>query len=149
MAKGKGEAYDLYVAETEPTEPSTATGYNLVGFALDQNFNASRDLIEAADKETGGDQEYIPGRRSQTIEGTFHLDSSYQNDAGQNVLWKNSQGSTTEQEIYFLLTGKSGDQQFRGKGLVEELDITFPDQDMIEISLTMQIEDGFVREAAA
>jgi len=149
MPKGKGEDYSLYVSTSEPATATDISNYNLIGFAMDHNLNLSQDLIEAADKDTGGDMEYVPGRREQTVEGTFHLEKTHgstDGDQGQEVLFDNVQNTTSGDELYFLLTDNvTGHRQYHGRGIVEELDITFPDQDMIEVSLTFQIAGGITR----
>lgn len=151
MAKGKGEDYSLYLSEDDPTpNEDQINQYDLIGFAQEHNLDFSRDLIEAADKDTGGDMEYIAGRREQTIDGTFHLDKEYANDSGQESLWNNIQETTSNDHVWFLLTDNvTGNQQYYGKVLVEEMSVSFPDQDMIEIDATLQVTGGLSRNAVS
>lgn len=152
MAKGKGEDYLLYLSEDDPGSNNyqDVNEYDLIGCALEHNLAFSRDLIEAANKDTAGDMEYIPGRREQTIEGTFHLDREYAKDSGQESLWNNIQENTTEDHVWFLLTDNiTGNQEYWGKALVEDLDVSFPDQDMIEIDATLQVDGGLSRAAVS
>lgn len=152
MAKGKGQDYALYLSEDDPgsSNYTNISQYDLVGFATEHSLNFSKDLIEAANKDSSGDQEYVPGRRTQTIEGTFHLDKAHAGDSGQESLWNNIQDNTSNQHVWFLLTDNvSGNQEYYGKALVEELDVTFPDQDMIELSATLQVDSGLSRDAVS
>lgn len=155
MPKDQGQDYALYVSKTAPADGSKGdpSEYDLVGFAAENSISIDRELIEAANKESGGDMEYVSGRRTPTIEGTFHLDVQYGNNAGQQAILdelnKDSSSDDSADELYFLLTDNvTGHTQFYGVCLTETAEVTMPDQDMIELSTTLQVQNGVTIEAA-
>jgi hypothetical protein len=148
MPKDQGTDYGLYLAQSQPGDVSTIAGYNLVGFATEHSLNFDKNLIESADKDTSGDMTYVSGRRTPTVEGTFHLDVQEGNDAGQQDIYENIQKDTNSR-LYFLLTDDvAGHLQFYGECYTESMELTFPDQDMIELSATLQVHGGVTIEAA-
>ena len=155
MPKDQGQDYALYASKAAPTDGAEGdpTEYDgLVGFATENSISVDRELIEAANKESGGDMEHVTGRRTPTIEGTFFLDVQYDNDAGQQAILdelnKDPGDSASTEQIYFLLTDNvTGHVQFYGVCLTETAEITMPDQDMIELSVTLQVQNGVTIEA--
>jgi hypothetical protein len=150
MPKDQGQDYALYATTSEPSSGGKGdpTNYDLVGFATENSISIDRELIEAANKESGGDMEYVTGRRTPTIEGTFMLDVQDGNDTGQETLLDNIQDDT-DSTVYFLLTDNvTGHTQFYGECLTESAEVTMPDQDMIELSATLQVQGGVTIQAA-
>lgn len=142
MPKDQGQDYALYLADSAPSDRTTPTGYDLVGFATENSISIDRELIEAANKDSGGDMEYVTGRRTPTIEGTFHLDVEDGADAGQQSILTEIQRDATDVLNFLLSDNVSGHIQFYGECLTESVEITMPDQDMIELSTTLQVQGG-------
>lgn len=148
MSKDIGQDYGLYLADSAPTDTSNTTGYNLVGFATEHSINIDRDLVEAANKDSGGDMEYVVGRRTTTIEGTFYLETAHADDPGQDDIFTEIQRDTTD-TLYFLLSDNvSNHVQFVGEALTESAEVTMGDQEMIELSVTLQVQGSVTIESA-
>lgn len=144
MPKDQGQAYALYLSDTldDSADPSLASNYSLVGFATENSISIDRELIEAANKESGADMEYVTGRRTPTVEGTFFLDVEKGSDQGQDLLMTEVQRDATDVLNFLLTDDISGHIQFYGDCLTETLEVTMPDQDMIELSATLQVQSG-------
>lgn len=152
MSKKIGNGYALYVTATDPSGGEGDIGsYDVVGFAKDHNFSRSRNMIDASDKDSGADSEFKPGRRTQTLDGTTNRDVADGNDAGQEALEAAYEADTEDASLlYFLLTNNVvGDTEYYGKAFVSQLDVSFPDEGMIETSFTFQCTDVVTRQAAA
>lgn len=151
MGKGIGNGFGLYVSAEAPTNGSEGdiSEYDLVGFDKDLNFPTSRNMIDASDKDSGGDSEFKPGRRTRTVDGTFNWDEVFDNDAGQKVL-KDSVDADTESDalLYFLITDNvTGNEQTYGQGYCSSFDRSFPDEGMTEISATIQVDGAVTTQA--
>ena len=153
MSKGLGTDYGVFAAAGSSTPTAvgdpTDAAYDLVGFEQENSFNPTREMIESADKDSGADQEYIPGRRDSTISGTLHINKEKGSDAGQQTLWDNLETDNPD-PIYWIISNEvTGDHKFYGRGYVSDLEVTAEDQSMMELSYEIQVDGGFSHEANA
>lgn len=144
MAKDQGQNYSLYLTDDlgDSADPKLASNYELVGFATENSISIDRELIEAANKDSGADMEYVTGRRTPTVEGTFFMDVEKGTDNGQDLVMTEVQRDATDVLNFLLSDDISGHIQFFGDCLTETLEVTMPDQDMIELSATLQVQNG-------
>jgi hypothetical protein len=149
MGKDQGTDYALYLSDDDPGSNNygSINQYEIVGFATENSLNFDKNLIESADKDTSGDMTYVSGRRTPTVEGTFHLDVQQGNDAGQQNIFNNIQKDTNERLFFLLTDNVVGNLQFYGECYTESMELTFPDQDMIELSATLQVHGGVTIDA--
>jgi hypothetical protein len=155
MPKDIGQDFAVYLSGSSPTSGSEgSTGeYDLVGFSTEDSLNIDRDLIESADKgdSTGPDTDmtYVAARRTSTVEATVHKDTQYGSNAGQQLVLDNINGASANDDVWFLLTDDvAGHIQFYGKGKIENAELTLGDQEMIEMSLTLQVDGSLTIQAA-
>lgn len=149
MPKDQGTDYALYLSDDDPGTGNygSISQYVLVGFATENSISIDKNLVESADKSTDGDMTYVSGRRTPTIEGTFHLDVQQGNDSGQQNIFDNIQKDSNERLFFLLTDNVTGHLQFYGEAFTENMEITFPDQDMIELSATLQVHGGVTIDA--
>lgn len=149
MPKDQGQDFALYLSGDDPGTGNygKVTQYELVGFATEHSLSIDRNLVESADKSTGGDMEYVTGRRTGTIEGTFHLDVQHQNDKGQDNIWTNIQNDSNERLFFLLTDNVIGHVQWYGEVYTESIEMTMPDQEMIELTTTLQVHGGITQDA--
>lgn len=150
MGKGKGTDHGLYVSSTAPAGGSETdiTQYDLVGFGKDLGLSIDRDMIETSDKDTGSDSTFVGGRRTQEISQTVNGDKTDGGDAGQETILDALQ-DTAGDVVYFLITDNvAGNKAWWGKFIPSSGEWTFPDEDLVEIDLTLQITGAVTVEAA-
>lgn len=149
MPKDQGTDYALYLSDDDPGANGYGkiSQYEIVGFATENSISFDKELVESADKQTSGDMTYVSGRRTPTVEGTFHLDVSEGNDAGQQNIYQNIQKDTNERLFFLLTDNVTGHIQFYGECYTESMEITMNDQEMIELSATLQVHGGVTIEA--
>ena len=149
MPKDQGSDFALYLSPDDPGDGNRGkiSQYDLVGFATENSLSFDRNLVESADKETGGDMTYVTGRRTQTVEGTFHFDVQEGNDSGQKDIYENIQQNSNERMWFLLTDNVTGHVQFYGQCFTESMEVSFPDQDMIELSATLQVHEGVTIQA--
>lgn len=147
MGKNIGNGYGLYTSTTEPTSPKDIAEYDLVGFATDLSLSRSRNQIESSNKDSGADAEYEAGRRDQQVSGTFFGDIVHGNDAGQDnieTVFEDSAGDP----IYWLITDNiTGHVQYYGQANPSQFDLSFPDEGMVQVEATLQVDGGMTRDA--
>jgi hypothetical protein len=139
MAKNySGRDFLLYVGTTAPTAASSAAdaAYALVGSIRNVSFGRSRNAIDKSSKADGDDSSFIAGRRNQTLsfDGLF----DHTEDAGYTKLsdaYESAGGA-----VYFLATSTTtGDTEWHGNGVITQLDVAFPDEDVSTFTSAIQV----------
>lgn len=150
MGKGKGTDHGLYVSDTAPAGGSEGdiTEYDLVGFGKDLGYSIDRDMIETSDKDTGSDSTYVGGRRTQEITQTVNGDKTDGGDAGQETILDKI-NDTAGDVVYFLITDNvSGNKEWYGQAIPSAAEWSFPDEELVELDLTLQITGGVTVQAS-
>jgi len=150
MGKGKGTDHGLYVSSTQPASGNEGdvAEYDLVGFGKDLSLSTDRNMIETSDKDTGSDSTFVAGRRSEEISHTVNGDKTEGADPGQDTLLT-ALRDTAGDAVYFLITDNvTGNRQWYGKLIPSSGEWTFPDEDLVEIDLTLQITGAVTTQAA-
>lgn len=146
MSKNVGNDYGLYLVTAEPTAKSDIDEYDLVGFATELQFTRSRNMIDASNKDSGEDSEFIAGRRTSEISSTFYADETHENDAGQAALEQALESK--EGTLYWLITNNElGSVQYYGEAKPSQFDLSMPDEGMIAVECTLQVTGAVTREA--
>lgn len=150
MSKGKGNGTGLYLTQTDPSAgPGDITNYDLVGFSKNLSYPSSRNMIDASDKDSDSDSEFEPGRRSRTIDGTFNYDLADGGDTGQGHAKTSFEAdSESAAKLYWLITDNvTGNIQHYGEGYCSNHEISYPDEGMAEVSLTIQVTGAVTDQA--
>lgn len=147
MGKDVGNGYGLYTATSEPSNPEDISEYDLTGFGSDLNLSRSRNMIESSNKDSGADSEYEAGRRDQQLSGTFFLDTEHDNDAGQANLEDRFEDSSGDPVYWLISDNVTGHVQYYGEGLPSQFDLSFPDEGMVQVDVTLQVSGGMTRDA--
>ena len=147
MSKDIGNGFGLYVSDTSPSTPEDIGEYDLVGFSTALSLANSRNMIDASNKDSGSDSEYESGRRTKEISSTFYADVEDGSNAGQEAIETaidDSDGSS----IYWLITDNvTNHVQHYGEAKPSQFDLDYPDEGMVEIDCTLQVDGPTTRAA--
>lgn len=147
MGKDIGNGYGLYTSTTEPSTPQDIGEYDLAGFGTDLNLSRSRNQIDASNKDSGADSEYEAGRRDEQVSGTFFKDITHDNDAGQANI-EDQLEDASGGSLWWLISDNVTDHvQYYGEAKPSQFDISFPDEGMVQIDVTLQVTGGSTRDA--
>lgn len=144
MAKNySGRDFLLYASTTAPSPAATASEYTLVGGIRNVDIQRARNAAETSSKDDGDESTFIGLRRNNTL--SFDGVWDHTEDAGYTVL-----SDTYESDsglVYFLATSTTtGDTEFHGSGILTQLDLSFPDEDISTYSAGIQVS-GALTEA--
>ena len=150
MPKDIGNDYGLYLASgTAPSTPGDPTEYDLAGFATDLNKSTSRNQIDASNKDSGADSEFIPGRRTREISTTFYKDTEFEGNAGQQHI-EDTINDAVGGKVYYVITNETtGDVMYFGEANPSQFDVTLNDESMIAVDATLQVTGAETDEAAS
>jgi predicted secreted protein len=140
-----GRSYLLYVATTAPDAAASASdaAYSLGGLLRNLSLSRTRNAIDASTKDSGDDSTFIAGRRNQSFTADFVFDHS--EDAGYTKLSDAYESASAT--VYWLITSTTtGDTEWTGSGIVTDLSLAFPDEDVSTYNLAVQAS-GAVTEA--
>ena len=135
MAKQLGQFYDLWMSATSPAAPTTTANYTAVGEVTAVNLEQVRAAIEAANFDSGYDDDSLAGRRTRTLTATAHFDVTP--DAGQEVAL--DQFESVSGAVWFLMfptSGTTGDNGYHGTGVLTKANIAHE----IDAVITMDLE---------
>ena len=138
MAKQLGQYFDFYLAGTSPAAPSTTANYTAVGEMVNVRIAQGRQAIEAANWDSGYDDDVLPGRRTRTLTGQAHFDVSA--DAGQEVAL--DAFDSVSGQVWFLLypsSGVTGDVLRYGSGVVVRADEAYNTDGVVTLDLEIRV----------
>lgn len=145
MAKNySGRDFLLYAATTAPGTASAASGYTLVGGIRNVSISRARNAAETSSKDDGDESTFIGLRRNNTV--SFDGVWDHTEDAGYTIL--SNAYEADNGLVYFLVTSTTnGDTEFYGSGILTQLDVAFPDEDISTFTGAIQVS-GALTEAA-
>lgn len=145
MAKGTGTSYALYLGTTAPTSAvdEADANYDVVSYSKSLDISFSTNVIDESDKDSSTFREVTAGRRSGTINWSGHLDLA--DDAGQAAAIDTILAATNS--VYWLISDAvTGNELYHGQGVIGQTGVTYPDDAMAELSLTIEC-DGTITKA--
>ena len=138
MSKIRGRDLGLYVARTSaPSTLTDRTTYTAVGLVTSRSMDRSRNAIDVSDANSGDDMDYLAGRRGRTLSVEGHYDAAH--EAGYAILKAAYEAAGTDKIYWLLSTGKSGDKQEYGRGIVTSLNLSAGDDDAATFSAEITI----------
>lgn len=137
----------MYVSGTQPATPGDIGEYDVAGFSTNLSFSRTRNMVDASNKDSGDDSEFEAGRRTSTITGTFFADITDDADAGQAAI-ETAINDADGNLVYWLITDNIlGNRQYHGSALPSQFDLSWPDEGMVQIEVTLQVTGSFATEA--
>lgn len=146
--KQAGQFFDFYVAATSPAAPSTTANYTVAGKMRNVKITRDRTVIEAADWDSGYDDDVVVGRRQITVSGQAHFDTGV--DAGQEIMF--DQFEATSGQVWFLLypsSGTTGDTLRYGTGLITTANEDYQLDNIITMDVEIRVIGALTRGTRA
>lgn len=145
MAKNySGRDFLLYASTSAPGTASAASSYTLVGGIRNVSITRARNAMDKSSKDDGDESTFVAGRRNNTV--SFDGVWDHTEDAGYTLLSNAYEAGNGT--IYFLVTSTTnGDTEFYGAGVITQLDVAFPDEDISTFTGSIQVS-GALTEAA-
>lgn len=116
-----------------------------IGCLTDIDFNGSQEQLEATCKDDGQFKSFIPGRKEATLDFTARWDEE---DAGQELM-DAAFFSATRVAIRFRMQERTGAKEYIAKGLITDYSMSSPNDDIAELSGTIQLSGDFSSSAQA
>ena len=139
MSKQLGQYFDLYVvAGGEPASPTLPASYTAVGEMTSVRISNGRGAIEAANWDSGYDDDVLPGRRTRTLTGQMHFDTAV--DAGQEIIlgaFDSVSGAVSG--LLYPSSGTTGDALRYWTGVVTQADEAYATDTVVTLDVTVRL----------